>query len=246
MEAPEGAVVLELADIVDGEEVGALDELGADERVEVDRKREPLVAERLALSTGLGRSTIGAAVTTTSAPATASSGVAAGSASSSSTRSGCGSHARIRTPGFVSRRRRAWKRPCSPQPRIVAVAHPARAKRRTHAPLAAAVRAAVISAPSMIATTSPVSASFTTIRPERYGRTLALFARYPATHLSATTSLRSRYTGIACTSESGRGWTPGFEGSSTRPAARSRYVSSTRSSCSSSGGSRSATSFRVR
>jgi hypothetical protein len=35
-----------------------------------------------------------------------------------------------------------------------------------HTPLAAAVRAAVISAASMIATGRPVAASFTTIRPE--------------------------------------------------------------------------------
>jgi hypothetical protein len=59
-------------------------------------------------------------------------------------------------------------------------------------PLAAAVRAAVISAPSMIATGTPVSASLSTMRPVMYGRPRSLFAGYPATHLSAATSSSRR------------------------------------------------------
>jgi hypothetical protein len=43
-------------------------------------------------------------------------------------------------------------------------------------PLAAAVRAAVISAASMIASGTPVPASLTTIRPEMYGSPRAGFS----------------------------------------------------------------------
>ncbi len=53
---------------------------------------------------------------------------------------------------------------------------PSGAKRRMQTPLAAAVRAAVISAPSMIAAGSPVSGSFRTIRPLMYGRPRSLLA----------------------------------------------------------------------
>ena len=96
---------------------------------------------------------IGPAVTTISAPASASSQPEAASARSPmrSTRSGCGSQARISTSGFSACSRPAWNLPCSPQPRIAARRQPSGAKRRTQTPLAAAVRAAVISAPSITA-----------------------------------------------------------------------------------------------
>ena len=53
---------------------------------------------------------------------------------------------------------------------MAARVQPAGAQWRMHAPLAAAVRAAVISAASMIAVGMPVAASLTIIRPLMYGR----------------------------------------------------------------------------
>ncbi len=64
-------------------------------------------------------------------------------------------------------------------------------------PLAAAVRAAVISAASMIATGTPVSASLSTITPEMKGSPRSGFAGKPLTHLSATTSGSRRCAGMA-------------------------------------------------
>jgi len=44
----------------------------------------------------------------------------------------------------------------------------------------------------MTATGRPVSASLTMISPEMYGRPFSLFAGYPPTHLSVTTSSSRR------------------------------------------------------
>ena len=76
---------------------------------------------------------------------------------------------RIRADGFSASTTRAWNRPCSPKPRMATCDHPSGAKARMHTPLAAAVRAAVISAASMIASGNPVSGSFRSSRPEMYG-----------------------------------------------------------------------------
>ena len=59
---------------------------------------------------------------------------------------------------------------------IAARVQPAGAHCRMQAPLAAAVRAAVISAASMIAIGMPVAASLTIIRPLMYGRPSALLS----------------------------------------------------------------------
>jgi hypothetical protein len=56
-------------------------------------------------------------------------------------------------------------------------------------PLAAAVRAAVISAASRIATGSPVSASLTTITPEMNGSPRAGLSGKPETHFRVTASV---------------------------------------------------------
>jgi hypothetical protein len=102
------------------------------------------------------------------------------------------------------------------------VLQPSGAQLRMQTPLAAAVRAAVISAASITAIGNPVSGSFTIIRPEMYGRPRCGFAGYPETHLMAARSPSRRYAGIAWMNESGRGWIPGFGGSSTFPWAIAR------------------------
>ena len=66
---------------------------------------------------------------------------------------------------------------------------PSGAQRRMQTPLAAAVRAAVISPASMIPIGNPVAASLTTITPEMYGSPCSLFAGKPDTHFSAATSV---------------------------------------------------------
>ena len=114
-----------------------------------------------------GSSTIGPAVTTMSASSTASRGPAAPSTRSPSDpmRSGWGSQARMATSEFSSLSTWAWNRPCSPAPSTAARLQSSGANLRMQTPLAAAVRAAVISAPSMIAAGTPVSGSFRTMSP---------------------------------------------------------------------------------